>query len=149
MHTVYTQQDLYSSILLPPLKYGSIDCFVKIKTRHDISDPDANHIYYEHPLKRQFRLTKRKYQHLSYYMVYCTKTYSTFMWTANPLSHTNVLSVQHNIAIDTHDELSQDVSNRFYRQQPNRDSNLVDSASSIRLSQRLSHACLSINESIL
>jgi hypothetical protein len=26
-----------------------------------------------------------------------------------------------------------------------RDSNLVDSASSIRLSQRLSHACLSIN----
>ena len=29
------------------------------------------------------------------------------------------------------------------------DSNLVDSASSIRLSQRLSHACLSINESIL
>jgi hypothetical protein len=31
----------------------------------------------------------------------------------------------------------------------NRDSNLVDSASSIRLSQRLSHACLSINKSIL
>ena len=30
-----------------------------------------------------------------------------------------------------------------------RDSNLVDSASSIRLSQRLSHACLSINKSIL
>ena len=30
-----------------------------------------------------------------------------------------------------------------------RDSNLVDSASSIRLSQRLSHACLSINASIL
>ena len=29
------------------------------------------------------------------------------------------------------------------------DSNLVDSASSIRLSQRLSHACLSINKSIL
>ena len=29
-----------------------------------------------------------------------------------------------------------------------RDSNLVDSASSIRLSQRLSHACLSINKSI-
>ena len=29
------------------------------------------------------------------------------------------------------------------------DSNLVDSASSIRLSQRLSHACLSINNSIL
>ena len=33
--------------------------------------------------------------------------------------------------------------------QPDRDSNLVDSASSIRLSQRLSHACLSINNSIL
>ena len=32
---------------------------------------------------------------------------------------------------------------------PIRDSNLVDSASSIRLSQRLSHACLSINKSIL
>ena len=32
---------------------------------------------------------------------------------------------------------------------PRRDSNLVDSASSIRLSQRLSHACLSINKSIL
>ena len=30
-----------------------------------------------------------------------------------------------------------------------KDSNLVDSASSIRLSQRLSHACLSINKSIL
>ena len=30
-----------------------------------------------------------------------------------------------------------------------RDSNLVDSASSIRLSQRLSHACLSINDFIL
>ena len=30
-----------------------------------------------------------------------------------------------------------------------RDSNLVDSASSIRLSQRLSHACLSINNFIL
>jgi hypothetical protein len=29
-----------------------------------------------------------------------------------------------------------------------KDSNLVDSASSIRLSQRLSHACLSINKSI-
>lgn len=32
--------------------------------------------------------------------------------------------------------------------QPQKDSNLVDSASSIRLSQRLSHACLSINKSI-
>ena len=31
----------------------------------------------------------------------------------------------------------------------NNNSNLVDSASSIRLSQRLSHACLSINKSIL
>ena len=30
-----------------------------------------------------------------------------------------------------------------------KNSNLVDSASSIRLSQRLSHACLSINKSIL
>ena len=30
-----------------------------------------------------------------------------------------------------------------------RDSNLVDSASSIRLSQRLSHACISINDFIL
>ena len=39
--------------------------------------------------------------------------------------------------------------NKVIPNQPNRDSNLVDSASSIRLSQRLSHACLSINESIL
>jgi|JI9StandDraft_2_1071091.scaffolds.fasta_scaffold721751_1 hypothetical protein len=33
-------------------------------------------------------------------------------------------------------------------QHENKDSNLVDSASSIRLSQRLSHACLSINNFI-
>ena len=32
-----------------------------------------------------------------------------------------------------------------FTEKSSRDSNLVDSASSIRLSQRLSHACLSIN----
>jgi hypothetical protein len=46
----------------------------------------------------------------------------------------------------------QGVSFRFWlhgQSRVTRDSNLVDSASSIRLSQRLSHACLSINKSIL
>ena len=37
----------------------------------------------------------------------------------------------------------------WYLETKKRDSNLVDSASSIRLSQRLSHACLSINDFIL
>ncbi len=36
----------------------------------------------------------------------------------------------------------------FWKQNGTPDSNLVDSASSIRLSQRLSHACLSINNFI-
>lgn len=37
---------------------------------------------------------------------------------------------------------------RYMQHTSQKDSNLVDSASSIRLSQRLSHACLSINKSI-
>ena len=37
---------------------------------------------------------------------------------------------------------------RYMQFTSQKDSNLVDSASSIRLSQRLSHACLSINKSI-
>ncbi len=37
---------------------------------------------------------------------------------------------------------------KIYIKLKKRDSNLVDSASSIRLSQRLSHACLSINDFI-
>jgi hypothetical protein len=37
------------------------------------------------------------------------------MWTANPLSHMNVPSVQHNIVIGVHDDLPQDIFDRLQR----------------------------------